>query len=73
MKDALVPPPRPVLRCDHGEEAYVKQSRYLSTAARAYSGEYLFFFFSIRLFIFSPLDCVNVIETSINFAELRPV
>jgi hypothetical protein len=36
MEDAHVPPPRPVLRCEHGEEAHVKQSRHPSTAARAY-------------------------------------
>jgi hypothetical protein len=36
MEDALVPPPRPVLKCEHGEEAHVKQSRYLSMTAHAY-------------------------------------
>jgi hypothetical protein len=36
MEDAPVPPPRPILRCDHNEETHVKQSRYLLMAARAY-------------------------------------
>jgi hypothetical protein len=74
VEDAPVPPPRPILRCDHGEEAQMKQSRYPSTAARAYYYCHytivsIYFFASIRLFIFSPLDCVNVIERSINFIE----
>jgi hypothetical protein len=34
--DALVPPHFPILRCDHHEEAHIKQSRHRSTAARAY-------------------------------------
>jgi hypothetical protein len=33
---ALVPPHLLILRCEHHKEAYVKQSRYLSTIARAY-------------------------------------
>jgi hypothetical protein len=36
MDDAFIPPPLPVLRCEHGVEANVKQSRHPSTAARAY-------------------------------------
>jgi hypothetical protein len=28
MEDTPVPPPRPILRCDHGEETHVKQFRY---------------------------------------------
>jgi hypothetical protein len=36
MEDASVPPPRPIPRCDHVEEAHMKQSRYLMIAARAY-------------------------------------
>jgi hypothetical protein len=72
MEEAPVPPPRSVPRCDHGEEAHVKQSRYLSMAFRAYyccrcTVVSIYFFYSIRLFIFSPLDCVNVIVRSINF------
>jgi hypothetical protein len=35
-EDAHVPPPRPVLKCGHGEEAHVKQSRYPMMAARVY-------------------------------------
>jgi hypothetical protein len=78
MEDAPVPPPHPVLRCDHDEEAHVKQSRYPSMIARAYycchyTVVSIQFFSSIQLFIFSPLDCVNVIERSINFAESGPV
>jgi hypothetical protein len=34
--DALVPPHFPILRCEHHKEVYVKQSRHLSTTARAY-------------------------------------
>jgi hypothetical protein len=34
--DALVPPHFLILRCDHHEEAHIKQSRHQSTAARAY-------------------------------------
>jgi hypothetical protein len=34
--DALVPPPRPILRCDHDEEGNVKQSRHPTMTARAY-------------------------------------
>jgi len=34
--DALVPPPLPIPKCDHDEEAHVKQSRHPSTASRAY-------------------------------------
>jgi hypothetical protein len=34
--DALVPPHFPISRCDHNEEAHVKQSRHPSTVARAY-------------------------------------
>jgi hypothetical protein len=37
MDDAPVPPPLPVLRCEHGLKAHVKQSRHLSTVARAYN------------------------------------
>jgi hypothetical protein len=36
MNDASVPPPLSVLRCEHGVEAHVKQSRHPSMAARAY-------------------------------------
>jgi hypothetical protein len=36
MEDDPVPLPRPVLRCEHGEEAHVKQSKHLSMVARAY-------------------------------------
>jgi hypothetical protein len=36
MDDAPVPPPLPIPRCEHGIEVHVKQSRHLSTAARAY-------------------------------------
>jgi hypothetical protein len=36
MEDAPVPPPRPIPRCEHDEEAHVKQSRHPSTIARAY-------------------------------------
>jgi hypothetical protein len=35
-EDAPVPPSRPIPICDHGEKAHVKQSRYLTTTARAY-------------------------------------
>jgi hypothetical protein len=35
-EDALVHPRRPVPRCDHSEEAHVKQSRHPTTTARAY-------------------------------------
>jgi hypothetical protein len=78
MEDAPVSSPRPVLRCDHDEEAHVKQSRYTSMATRAYyCSRYtvvsIYFFSSIQLFIFSPLYCVNVIERSINFAESGPM
>jgi hypothetical protein len=34
--DAPVPPHFPILRCDHHEEAHIKQLRYSSMAARAY-------------------------------------
>jgi hypothetical protein len=34
--DAPVPPRFPIPRCDHHEEAHVKQSRHLSMAAHAY-------------------------------------
>jgi hypothetical protein len=34
--NAPVPPHFPIPRCDHDEEAHVKQSRHPSTAARAY-------------------------------------
>jgi hypothetical protein len=34
--DAPIPPHFPISRCDHREEAHVKQSRQSSTAARAY-------------------------------------
>jgi hypothetical protein len=34
--DALVPPHLPILRCEHRKEAYMKQSRHPSMAARAY-------------------------------------
>jgi hypothetical protein len=34
--DALVLPHFPILRCDHSEEAHIKQSRHPSTTARAY-------------------------------------
>jgi hypothetical protein len=30
-EDATIPSPRPVPRCDHGEEAHVKQSRHPTT------------------------------------------
>jgi hypothetical protein len=78
IEDAPIPLPRLVLRCDHGEEAHVKQYRYPSMSARAYyccryTVVSIDFFFSIQLFIFSPLSCVNVIEISINFVESRPV
>jgi hypothetical protein len=36
MDDTPVPSPLPILRCEHSIEAHVKQSRHLSTAARAY-------------------------------------
>jgi hypothetical protein len=36
MVDVLVPPSRPILRCDHGEEAHVNQSRYLTMVTRAF-------------------------------------
>jgi hypothetical protein len=36
MDDAPVPPPLPILRCEHGVEAHVKQSRHPLTAASAY-------------------------------------
>jgi hypothetical protein len=36
MEDALVPPPRPIPRCEHDEEVHVKQSRHTLAAARAY-------------------------------------
>jgi hypothetical protein len=36
MEDAPVPLPRPILRCDHDEEAHVKKSRYLMTTVHAY-------------------------------------
>jgi hypothetical protein len=36
MDDTLIPPPLSVLRCEHGLEAHVKQSRHPSTTARAY-------------------------------------
>jgi hypothetical protein len=34
--EAPVPSHLPILRCEHRKEAYVKQSRHPSTAARAY-------------------------------------
>jgi hypothetical protein len=34
--DASIPPHLPILRYEHRKEAYVKQSRHLSTIARAY-------------------------------------
>jgi hypothetical protein len=34
--DALVPPHLSISRCEHRKEAYVKQSRHPSMAARAY-------------------------------------
>jgi hypothetical protein len=34
--DALVPPPFLIPRCDHHEEAHIKQSRHPSTIGRAY-------------------------------------
>jgi hypothetical protein len=76
MEDAPLPPPRPVLRCDHGEQANVKQSRYLSTTAHAY---YCFLYTVVSIYFFSliqlciQLDCVIVIERSINFAEAGTV
>jgi hypothetical protein len=78
MDDALVPLPHSVPRCDHSEEAHVKQSRYPSMNARAnyccrYTVVSISFFSSIRLFIFSPLNCVNVFERSINFVESEPM
>jgi hypothetical protein len=36
LEEAPVPSPRPFMRCDHGEEDHVNQSRYLMMAARAY-------------------------------------
>jgi hypothetical protein len=56
----------------------VKQSRYTSMTTRAYyrchyTVVIIYFFFSFQLFIFSLLDCVNVIVRSINFVEIRPV
>jgi hypothetical protein len=36
MKDAPVPLPHPILRCECNEEAHVKQYRHPSTATRAY-------------------------------------
>jgi hypothetical protein len=34
--DAPIPPRFPIPRCEHHKEAYIKQSRHLSTTARAY-------------------------------------
>jgi hypothetical protein len=34
--DALVPPHFSILRCDHHDEAHVRQSRHPSTTAHAY-------------------------------------
>jgi hypothetical protein len=78
MDDALIPPPLPVPRCEHGLEAHVKQSRHTSTVARAYyccryTIVSIKFFSLIKVFIFSPLDCFNVIEISINFVEVESV
>jgi hypothetical protein len=36
MDDAPVPLPLPVLRCEHGIEAHVKQSSHPSMTAHAY-------------------------------------
>jgi hypothetical protein len=36
MDDVSVPPPLTVLKCEHGVEARVNQSRHPWTAARAY-------------------------------------
>jgi hypothetical protein len=74
MDDAPVPPSLPVLRCEHGVEAYVKQSRHPSTAPRVYyccryTVMSIQLFSLIEVFIFSPLDCFNVIEIIMNFTE----
>jgi hypothetical protein len=49
MDDAPVLLPLPILRCERGLEAHVKQSRHLSTAAHAYycyGCEYLIILFN---------------------------
>jgi hypothetical protein len=62
LEDAPDPPACPILRCDHGKEAHLKQSRYLTTAAHAYyfccyKIVSIKIFSSIQLFQFSPLPC----------------
>jgi hypothetical protein len=77
-EDAPVPPSRPIPICDHGEKAHVKQSRYLTTTARAY---YCCPYMIVNInFLSLQLDkfdfhhfFVNVIERRIHFAEWRPV
>jgi hypothetical protein len=65
MVDALVPPSRPILRCDHGEEAHVNQSRYPTMVTRAfYCYRYMIvsiFFLEFDYFYFYH-SIVNVIE-----------
>jgi hypothetical protein len=78
MEDAPVRTPPPILRCEHGEEAHVKQSRHPSMAARAYycclyTVVSIYFFSLIEVFIFLPPNCFNVIQISINFAKVGPL
>jgi hypothetical protein len=74
MDDTPVPLPLPILRCEHGLEAHMKQSSHLSMAARAYychryTVVSIQLFSLIEVFIFSPLDCFDVIKIIINFVE----
>jgi hypothetical protein len=45
-----VPLPRPVPRCYHDEETHVKESRYPTTAARAY---YYYCYMVVSIYFFS--------------------
>jgi hypothetical protein len=74
MDDAPVPPHLLVSRCEHGLEAHVKQSRNPSMTVHAYyccryTVVSIQLFSEIEVFIFSPVDCFNVIEIIINFLE----
>jgi hypothetical protein len=73
LEDALVPPPHPVSRCDHREEAHVNQFRYPMIATGAYycccyKIVSINFFSSIQFFHFHH-SFVNVIERRIHFTE----
>jgi hypothetical protein len=70
MEDTPVPPPHPILRCDHGEETHVKQFRYPYDRYTIVS----IYFFSLQFdYFYFHHSLVNVIERRINFAEVGPV